>query len=493
MRTRKITTSLILMGISLILLTVLQALWLRTEYQSAVSSFGREINMTFRATMHQLTDSIFFSTMQGIAFGDSLRPQHKPRPSRSGNILENVRYITIANRTRPDTLEKTAGDTLASRQEIVISMKNTPDQPDSITVRRQINPGQQDMRWIFEGNISGYNKDSIAVHYRRNLNMAYLHLPFTVLEKEFPNQPSPRQSFRPFKDSLPFTTSWYPFARKLYAIEFQNVQWLIIRKLIPQGGFALFTTGLIFVSFLMVYRTLRAQQKLMEQKDNFVSNVSHELKTPVASVGVAIEAIRNFDVLSNRNRSIEYLDHAAKELNRLTLLTDKILKASVLDYSDEIINNLTPVDLTALAAEITDSFRLPSQEKGVELLFEHRGNTMVKANAEHLGQAIYNLIDNAIKYASDGKYIKISVREQRPYTVLSVEDKGPGIAGEYRNKIFEKFFRVPTGNVHNVKGYGLGLHYVAGVVKQHKGKITLHTREGQGCRFEIRLKGLDRD
>lgn len=482
-QSKKVFSPGVLMAISMVLLIVLQALWLRTEFQSARDSFSRETNMAFRTSLHQMSDSIFFGNIQDIASDSIIEAGRKKWHS---SAREGIRRITITHHREDDSLSPHLDSTGTTNKTIAVSFSNPENPDDSIVITREISDSRQDMRWLFTGEMQGYNTDSIAIYYRRFLNPPLSELPFAVLEKEFAFSHS-RQPRRTSSDSLPYTTSWYPFAKKLYAVEFQNAQFFVIRKLIPQAGFALFTTALIFISFLLVYRSMRAQQKLMEQKDHFVGNITHELKTPVASVGVAIEAMKNFDVLTNRKRAMEYLDLAQNELNRLSILTDKILKTSVLEYSDEIRNNKTEIDLGEVVEKVLASFRLNAEEKNIELLVEKTGRLEMKGNEEHISQAIYNLVDNAMKYASEGKYIKIILGEQPENIILEIEDKGPGIKPEHKNRIFDKFYRIPTGNVHNVKGYGLGLHYVRGVVKHHGGKISLESGPGKGCKFIVKL------
>jgi two-component system, OmpR family, phosphate regulon sensor histidine kinase PhoR len=470
----KLFSPRILMTISMVLLVVLQALWLRTEFRSAVDSFSRETNMAFRSTLHQMKDSIFFGNIHKIA-GDSTVSAEWVKwtnPSNDGNI-----HISISERD----------DSLRSElKTVAISLPVQQNTNDSTMIKREMLLSKKDINSLFEIKSKGYSTDSIAKYFRPNLNPSLSELKFIVLEKEF-TEPFSRPSYRSSKDSLPFTTSYFPFAGMLYAIEFPQGQLMVLKKLLPQFGFSLFTTALILFSFMLVFRSMRTQQKLMEQKDHFVGNITHELKTPVASVAVAIEALKNFDVLKNRDRAMEYLDLAALELNRLSILTDKILKTSVLEYSDEIKNNKSTLDLGVITEKIIASHRVFAEDKGIDLVFEKTGNLLMQGNEEHLSQAVYNLIDNAFKYAAEGKHIKVVLGEQPEHLILEIEDKGPGIAPEYKLRVFEKFYRIPTGNVHNVKGYGLGLHYVMGVVKHHNGKITLESVSGKGCNFIVKL------
>jgi signal transduction histidine kinase len=239
------------------------------------------------------------------------------------------------------------------------------------------------------------------------------------------------------------------------------------------------------IAFVVLYRNVRAQQRLMELKNDFISNVTHELKTPVATVSVALEALKNFHALNDPKLTNEYLDIARNELNRLTLMTDKILKAAVFENRGIIIQKQT-VDLNINIAQILDSMRLLFEKRHAKISYNPTGeNFIIDGEQAHITNVIYNLLDNALKYSPDQPKITISLQENPKEIVLSIQDEGVGIADEYRKKIFEKFFRVPTGDIHNIKGYGLGLSYVAGVVKAHNGSIDVHSEHGKGSTFSI--------
>jgi signal transduction histidine kinase len=223
----------------------------------------------------------------------------------------------------------------------------------------------------------------------------------------------------------------------------------------------------------------------MELKNDFISNVTHELKTPVATVSVALEALKNFHALNDPRLTNEYLDIARNELNRLTLMTDKILKAAVFENKGITIQK-EAVDLHKTVAQILDSMRLIFEKRQAVVSFNPAGeNFTLEGEHAHITNVIYNLLDNALKYSLKQPVITIGLKETSEELILSVQDEGLGIPDEYRKKIFEKFFRVPTGDIHNIKGYGLGLSYVAGVVKAHKGSIDVRSESGKGSIFII--------
>lgn len=221
----------------------------------------------------------------------------------------------------------------------------------------------------------------------------------------------------------------------------------------------------------------------MELKNDFISNVTHELKTPVATVSVALEALKNFHGLDNPARTKEYLEIAQNELKRLTLMTDKILKASVFENNGVVIQKES-VDIQKITQQILDSLKLLFDKQKAQVSFQTEGNNfIVEGEAAHLTNVIYNFLDNALKYSPEHPQINIQLKETPTNLILSIQDNGIGIAPEYKKKVFEKFFRVPTGDVHNIKGYGLGLSYVASVMKAHGGTVDVVSEPGKGSNF----------
>ena len=229
---------------------------------------------------------------------------------------------------------------------------------------------------------------------------------------------------------------------------------------------------------------MQQQRRLAELKNEFISNITHELKTPIATVGVAIEALKNFNALQDPQRTREYLDISSNELQRLSLLVDKVLKLSMFEKKEIELRTET-LDLTTLAEEVEASMRLQLEKQNAQLTLTHSGDTTLQGDRLHLLSVIFNLVDNALKYSTGAPSIQIELTGTDKDVQLSVKDNGIGIASEYQEKIFEKFFRVPTGDTHNAKGYGLGLSYAAHVVKKHGGIISVDSQPGLGTRFTV--------
>jgi two-component system phosphate regulon sensor histidine kinase PhoR len=221
-------------------------------------------------------------------------------------------------------------------------------------------------------------------------------------------------------------------------------------------------------------------------KNDFINNITHELKTPIATVAVAIEALRNFNATNNPQRTKEYLDISQNELQRLSLLVDKVLKLSMFE-NKEIELKYELFDFKDVVKEVVSSMKLQIEKNHATVSIITEGDTNLKADKLHLLSVVYNLLDNALKYGNGNTAIKIEVKEKGNDIDFSIADNGIGIATEYTDKIFEKFFRVPDGNKHNTKGYGLGLSYVAHVVQKHYGKVEVESQPGVGTRFIITL------
>ena len=250
--------------------------------------------------------------------------------------------------------------------------------------------------------------------------------------------------------------------------------------------FSLLLIGITIASFVLLYRNMMRQKRLADLKNEFISNITHELKTPIATVGVAIEALKSFNAIDNPVRTQEYLSISQNELQRLNLLVDKVLKLSMFEKK-EVELKYELLNLPDIVDEVVASMRLQIEKHRAVVSVNTEGDCSLQADRLHLLSVVFNLLDNALKYGSDAPQIKINMEEKENSIELKVADNGIGIPADYVNKVFDKFFRVPHGDTHNAKGYGLGLSYVAHVIKKHKGTISVQSETGKGSTFVINL------
>jgi signal transduction histidine kinase len=264
-----------------------------------------------------------------------------------------------------------------------------------------------------------------------------------------------------------------------------NYRGYLLGRIVPQMLFILVLLSLTGAACWLAYKSLNQQLKLGQLKDDFISNMSHELKTPIATVKVALEALNNFNVIDNPQRSREYLAMAILEMDRLELLATEALNTSLLE-SGKLFVKPEPYNIKLLVEEVLQVLQLRLQQHNATVHFETTGTDFVSAiDKLHTQGVLINLVDNSLKYGIAPVKINIALIDTGDTIQLSVADNGPGIPEEYKERVFEKFFRVPAGNEHKTKGYGLGLSYAAQIMRQHNGSIQVNNIAGGGCRFTL--------
>ena len=470
------------MSASILLLLVLQMLWLQNSYEKAFYDLRRDSNYLFRNTVFSIRDSLFFKNIQAL-----------PIDSSKSVVFKEINH-TDSMRVRMR----------ASSVQVIV--KSSTDNKDSLI--EAIRPmahynfkGQDGKRFVIQIAPDTISSDTLKAIFTKALEEAGLPKAFFMNHEFSPDQGGPgirmrldATPFDPtkdaqlniFRDTMKLeTVRLNPVSR--YSASLLEFRGFILKAIAPQILFSILLTSITIIAFFVLYKNLRSQQRLMEIKNDFISNVTHELKTPVATVSVALEALKNFHGLDNPARTKEYLEIAQNELNRLTLMTDKILKAGAFE-NQEIVIEKGPVDLQTITQQVLDSLKLLFEKNKAAVSFEAVGrNFEMEGEVSHLTNVIYNLLDNALKYSPSQPTIKVLLQENTNQITLSIQDNGLGIPSEYKSKIFEKFFRVPTGDVHNIKGYGLGLSYVSSVVKAHGGTVEVESEPGKGSNFKIIL------
>jgi signal transduction histidine kinase len=245
--------------------------------------------------------------------------------------------------------------------------------------------------------------------------------------------------------------------------------------------------ALILGGVVLLLRSMAREMKLIEMKNDFVSNVSHELRTPLASIRVFGELLR-LGRVESPDKIREYGEYIETESRRLTQLINNILDFSRIEAGHRRYH-FEPTDLREVLADALKTFQVRLQKEGFEVAVDEPQEALppVAADAGALGQAVCNLLDNAIKYSNGGRCIGVRLRREKGEAVLSVRDEGIGISREEQARIFERFHRVGTGLVHDVKGSGLGLSIVQHVVVAHGGHVRVESEVGEGSTFSFVL------
>lgn len=243
----------------------------------------------------------------------------------------------------------------------------------------------------------------------------------------------------------------------------------------------------VIVFFAYTLFVILKQKRLSEIQKDFINNMTHEFKTPIATIAVSTEVLKSPDIIRQPERLLNYTTIIENENKRLKQHVERVLQMAKLD-KETIELKKEPVNLHEIVQEVAAGMQAALQEKQVMLeLSLNADEPVISADRLHITNVVYNLLDNAIKYSASNPQIWIDVKQGKKALMLEVRDNGIGVKEEDQKKIFEKFFRVSTGNVHNVKGFGLGLDYVKQIVEAHRGKITLKSSLGEGCTFRIYL------
>ncbi|HNX44943.1 MAG TPA: HAMP domain-containing sensor histidine kinase [Bacteroidales bacterium] len=268
---------------------------------------------------------------------------------------------------------------------------------------------------------------------------------------------------------------------------FPNEHKLIFNKVLWWTILCFFLIAILIFGFSFTIWSFLRQKRLTEIKNDFVNNMTHEFKTPIATISLASELLQKPAILASPSRATKYASIIYDENQRLKNQVEHVLQIAVLDRHSYNLK-LSEFDLHELINHVVENFRIVLKErKGKLELFTDAENSILVADKMHVQSMLMNLLDNANKYSASEPSITIRTSNSADGIVFSVEDRGIGISAENQRYIFKKLFRVPTGDVHDVKGFGLGLFYVKNMAEAHGGSIKVKSEPGHGSRFDVYL------
>jgi two-component system phosphate regulon sensor histidine kinase PhoR len=477
-----------LMILAILAITGFQVFWLWQQY-------GREQKLLESKSDILFRESVFSLQAKKLKL-DEPRKKDTSRPqiqitlksrNEEGEIFDTSGNKNLINYV--NIIREKINDSSPPKKSMIISMNDSRMifRGDSI---------QQNQTMDWEGTNNGgkvfqflYGLDSlqdsltikeVETSFTERLSKEKMNIPFTIERKEIASL----KMAVPAKNEVTVGFA-HPVSFRMIP---GNTFAYLLKKITSPILFSIFLIGLTVLTFILLYRNLLQQRKLTILKNDFISNITHELKTPIATVQVAIEALRNFNALKDPAKTNEYLDISQQELQRLSMLVDKVLRLSMFE-NREVQLMPEPFDLRDLIKEVAGSFQPLFEKHHAKLEINYTGdNFVIEADRLHIMSVIYNLLDNALKYGGTAPAIKVDVDMNGHEARIIVQDSGMGIPLAYQDKIFEKFFRVPQGgDKHNVKGYGLGLSYVSHIIKKHNGQISVKSEHGKGALFIITL------
>lgn len=476
----------LLMGITILGVAGFQAYWLKQNYEREKRSLAIKADVAFHETVQRLQVSKL--KLDGFPGDSSIHGDVKIFMSESGDeknmnihVMPKQKIISTINVISSKLKDSLKRDTTV-KGGMIISMDKSSMTFHNDTVKRVIagSPGKDQIFQVL------YGVDSL----QDTLKLAEINSAYTVtLKKQKLDIPFAVQRLDSSAATYEhvFNEVTVGFARPItYRLSLGNTFSYLLKRISLPILFSFILLGITILSFVLLYRSLLRQRRLAELKNEFISNITHELKTPIATVGVAIEALRNFNAINDPQRTKEYLDISSNELQRLGLLVDKVLKLSMFEKK-EIDLKYESMNLGEIISEVIASMKLQLEKQHAKVSVQAEGDLNLQGDRLHLTSVVFNLLDNALKYSKEDPAIQIELKEDENNVMAIITDNGIGISPEYKEKIFDKFFRVPHGDTHNAKGYGLGLSYVAQVIRKHNGTIDVESQKDIGTKFTITL------
>ncbi len=481
----------------MVALLTLQVYWIVKYYSNTTANFEKEINLAFEDGIKKEL-SLRCDTIQNIierkildtnAFVISARLDKKEQKyiytiASKGNLKDKFSSsFSLHDYNKP--LPANSADTTVRKHvagTLALLMREEDLESHSIYYRTQ------KLGAFMVNQAAKYQFDTTRLRPAFNIYLKErnIHVPYRFIVKK--NDSTNNKRTITSKDysvvTKAFATYRYTddqrFVRAAFKSPFAYVlsrMWLMLLSSVAM---------VITVSACMVFilKSLFKEKRLAVIKNDFISNITHEFKTPIATVTVAIEALSNPEIRNNDDKHSRYLLHAKNEIERLNLLVDKVLNIAIYQNGDsflhkedfnfnECIRELIKVHEITAAKNTTISYESDSK------------TTSIKADKIQFQHAINNIIDNAVKYSNDAANIKITALKRNDFLVIEIEDNGIGIAEKDIDVVFEKFYRVGTGNNHPVKGFGLGLNYVKQIMKLHNGWYRMESKLGVGTKITL--------
>lgn len=373
-----------------------------------------------------------------------------------------------------------------------------PKKPDIMFPNEKVR-----MEFMRSSVMQRYSKEEVSDIIRRSLRKYFMkdvHFEFAITQNSLMGEEMQSDNFyRYYIDSLhntqhviqlvpPGGSSLENLNREEFLVVIVPHQRTIVLKELTWFIFgAILFTIIITTAFFITIRTLLRQKKLSEIKSDFINNMTHEFKTPLATISLAVDALRNEKVSGDREKTNYFTGIIKEENRRMNKQVETILQAALLD-KQEVQLNLKKLSAHDMIRSALHNITLPLQEKNgrIEVHLD-AAKDQVMADEVHFTNLINNLLDNAVKYSKEDLLIRLGTSVQGNQLKIKIEDNGIGMNKETLSRIFEKFYRAHTGNIHNVKGFGLGLSYVKTMVDAHKGQIKAESAPGKGSTFIISL------
>ena len=343
-----------------------------------------------------------------------------------------------------------------------------------------------------EGIEERITKSQVEKLLRLKLNEKGVIMPFEYAVYEEGKKPIYQsECFNEYEDCSYYRAALLPGGifnkTTLISVYFPQERKHFMKSMGLMGGTSALITLFVLTLFSLALFIIFKQKRLSEMKNDFVNNMTHELKTPISTISLASQMLNDKSIPDEQKNMAQISRIIQTESKQLGFQVERVLQMAIFDHG-QLKLKLEEIDLHDVIETVAQNFLLQIDKRAGKLEFTPEAEeTVVRGDVMHLTSVISNLIENAMKYTRQTPRIGIATRNERGTIVISVSDNGIGISKEDQKRIFDKFYRVPTGNVHNVKGFGLGLSYVKLIVEKHRGTIQIKSEPDKGSRFDINL------
>ena len=425
-----------------------------------------------------------------------------------GILEEDYKITPYLDPTLGDTIEtltdvkQVKNTTIINKNDVFNRENNIATSIEKISTIRRMNIANQRIRSTFKNYIA-----NTPIHKRLNVN----ELDY-VLKREFDakmivtpyefgiydnglatkiksNNYSEKQ--KGYRYSIPIFQDDDSIRNYELLISFPEKDQYVFSSILTIGGLTLFLTlFIVLVSSSALYQIIQ-QKKISEIKTDFINNMSHEFKTPIATINLALDAISNPKIIETPTKVFKYVKMIREENSRMLSQVENVLRISQLERSNQPIQK-TIVDIHKIIVDAVSHIQLILKDKSGDLKMHlNAEQTLISGNKSHLTNVVVNLLDNAVKYCDQIPKVMVDTFNEDNSFIIKIKDNGIGMTSVEQKRIFDKFFRAASGDIHNVKGHGLGLAYVKKIIDIHKGEIKLKSKKDFGTTFTIRIPNIN--
>jgi two-component system phosphate regulon sensor histidine kinase PhoR len=465
------TIIIALVTLATIGLMIIQVYWIRDAVKVKQAGFFRDVNQAMLKVVYELDQM----RLQDRVIKQRKAYQHNKNVYDSFDSINQILMLSMGNLNSPIEIDRLIRNTnLANKTLQELTFNYAEQEPGSFLYSK---------KELIDSLITRELRD-------KRITTSFEYGIYSPLTNSMIVQKSGQYPEELITESYAFNLtplgSLYTFPNKLL-IYFPHEQSFIVRQLWT----LLFVSVLLFIviigSFSFSIFIINRQKRLSEMKNDFINNMTHEFKTPISTIALACEALKDKDIQKSELIYNNYISVINEENSRLGTMAEQILQTAVLDKGQLNLKQ-EPLNMHEVIESAVNSKRFAAQEKGGNIELQLKASKAeFTGDRIHLTNVIINLLDNAIKYNLKPPKIVVNTVNNGSSILIRVQDNGIGISTSNQKKIFDKLYRVPTGNVHNFKGFGLGLNYVKATTEMHKGTVIVDSEPGKGSTFTIKL------